>query len=66
MNPRLRRLFGALLFLLYLSFYIILIVAVAYGVLPDKSKAFQLVFYAIAGTIWVIPGAFIIKWMALK
>ena len=66
MNARFRRLMGALLFLMFLGFYIVVVVAISYGILPGKSQAFQLIFMAIAGTIWVVPGAFIIKWTALK
>lgn len=64
MNPKLKRLIGGLLFILFLVFYMIVVIAVSYGILPDKSQGFQLLFMAIAGTIWVIPGAFIIKWLA--
>lgn len=63
MNARLRRLIGALTFIMFLIFYIVLVVAIAYGVLPGTSQLVQLTYMAIAGTIWVIPGAFIIKWM---
>jgi len=64
MNPKLKRLIGGLLFVLFLAFYIVVVIAVSYGVLPGKSSGYQLAFMAIAGTIWVIPGAWIIKWLA--
>ena len=64
MNAKLKRLIGGLLFILFLAFYLIVVIAVAYGILPGKSESFQLLYMAIAGTIWVIPGAFIIKWLA--
>lgn len=64
MNAKFKRLIGGLLFVMFLAFYLIVVIAVAYGVLPEKSEGFQLLFMAVAGTIWVIPGAFIIKWLA--
>ncbi len=64
MNPKLKRLIGSLLFILFLAFYVVVVIAVAYGILPGKSQGFQLLFMAIAGTIWVLPGAVIIKWLA--
>ncbi len=64
LNAKVRRLIGGLLFILFLAFYVVLVIAVSYGILPGKSQGFQLIFMAIAGTIWVIPGAWIIKWLA--
>lgn len=64
MNKRWKRLFGSVLFLMFLTFYIIVVIAISYGVLPGKSQGFQVLFMAIAGTIWVLPGALIIKWTA--
>lgn len=64
MNPKLKRLIGGLLFVLFLAFYVVLVIAVSYGILPGKSQGFQLLFMAVAGTIWVLPGALIIKWLA--
>lgn len=64
MNAKFKRLIGGLLFVMFLAFYLIIVIAVSYGILPGKSDGFQLLFMAIAGTIWVIPGAFIIKWLA--
>lgn len=63
MNPKLKRLIGSLLFALYLIFHITLVIALAYGILPGTSQAVQILYMAVAGTIWVIPGAMIIKWM---
>lgn len=64
MNPKFKRLIGGLLFVLFLAFYLTVVIAIAYGILPGKSQGFQLLFMAIAGTIWVLPGALIIKWLA--
>lgn len=64
MNAKLKRFIGGLLFVMFLVFYVIVVIAVSYGLLPGKSHGFQLLFMAIAGTIWVIPGAWIIKWLA--
>ncbi|MEP3476724.1 MAG: DUF2842 domain-containing protein [Hyphomicrobiales bacterium] len=63
MNPRLKRLIGSLLFALFLIFHITLVIALAYGLLPGTSQGIQLIFMAVAGTIWVLPAAYIIKWM---
>lgn len=64
MYAKFRRLIGGIFFILFLAFYIVLVVAMAHGILPDKSQGIQLLFMAIAGTIWVVPGALIIKWFA--
>ncbi len=64
MNPKLKRLIGGLLFILFLAFYVVMVIAIAYGILPDKSQGIQLLFMAVAGTVWVLPGALIIKWLA--
>lgn len=63
MNPKLKRLIGSLLFALYLIFHITLVVALAYGILPGTHEGLQILFMAVAGTIWALPAAYIIKWM---
>ncbi|MBO6549044.1 MAG: DUF2842 domain-containing protein [Rhizobiales bacterium] len=63
MNPKLRRIIGSLLFALFLIFHITFVIALAYGILPGTSQLVQIIYMAVAGTIWVIPAAMIIKWM---
>ncbi len=64
MNQKWKRLIGGLLFVMFLAFYLIVVVAVSYGLMPDKPASVQLLFMAVAGTVWVLPGALIIKWLA--
>lgn len=61
MYAKFHRLIGGLFFLVFLAFYLVMVVAISQGILPGTSQGFQLLFMAIAGTIWVIPGGIIIK-----
>ncbi|KUO62253.1 MAG: hypothetical protein APF80_14665 [Alphaproteobacteria bacterium BRH_c36] len=65
MNMRMRKLVGTVVLMAMIVVYalIAMIVAVALEV-NTTSKFVELVFYAVAGLLWVVPAAIIIKWMS--
>jgi hypothetical protein len=64
MHPRTRKLIGAILLLFFLITYVLLAMAFAIVMQMDKANgAVVLAFYAVAGTIWVIPAGLIVQWM---
>jgi Protein of unknown function (DUF2842) len=63
MRPRLRKLIGTILLVLFVSLYALTAMTVAAAKLPGTSGLTQLVFFVVAGTIWVLPAGALIAWM---
>lgn len=66
MNPRLKKLIGAILMVLFVALYATVIVAIAPRILTGASKLAEMVFYAIAGLAWAVPLLPLIRWMEKK
>ena len=65
MKMRTRKLIGTVLLLVMIAVYslIAMVVAVALEV-NTTSKYIELAFYVVAGLLWVLPAALLIKWMS--
>jgi hypothetical protein len=59
---RLRKLAGLIIILVYLPVYALAAMSLAVRILPDQW-AVQLVYYGIAGFLWIIPMKPLIYWM---
>lgn len=66
MNPRLKKLIGAIVMVAFVAFYALAIAAFAPRILTGASKVTELVFYLVAGLAWVIPLLPLIRWMEKK
>ena len=64
MPARLRKAIGAVAILLYIPLYIIAVLSVSDRILnPDSPWWVTLLFFAVAGTIWVLPLKPLFGWM---
>jgi len=63
MNPRLKKLIGALVMVLFVIVYALLIMALAPRLLAGASKMVEMAFYLVAGLAWVLPLLPLIRWM---
>jgi peptidoglycan/LPS O-acetylase OafA/YrhL len=64
MNPRMRKLVGAILLLLVIAVYSLVAMAVAIILqVNEANKTIELIYYVVAGLLWVLPAGLIIKWM---
>jgi hypothetical protein len=65
MNMRTRKLIGTIVLMVMIAIYafIAMIVAVALEV-NTTSKLVELAYYVVAGLLWVLPAAWIIRWMS--
>jgi hypothetical protein len=63
MSMRTRKLIGAVLLLLFLSAYALAAMLVAVTLQVNGSKLAEVVYYVVAGLLWVVPAAWLIKWM---
>jgi Protein of unknown function (DUF2842) len=64
MNQRQRKLSGTVILIVMIAIYCALALAVAVVLqMQNVSKFGELLFYAIAGLLWVLPAGIIVKWM---
>ncbi|MBZ8134558.1 DUF2842 domain-containing protein [Afifella sp. IM 167] len=64
MRQRTRKLLGTLIIVVWVVFYSLTAMTIAAAKLPGTSGLTQLVFFAVAGLVWVLPAMAVIWWMA--
>ena len=62
MSPRVRKLIGSLALILLVGFWAVVTTIVAMGMM-NADRMLQMVFYLVAGLLWVVPAGAIIAWM---
>jgi hypothetical protein len=64
MSPRIKKLIATLIIVLvWLPVYMIFIAGLVPRVLPHAVWYVSLIFYALAGTLWILPIGFALPWM---
>ena len=63
MTIRTRKLIGTILLVVFLAIYALLAMVAATAVPINGNKLAELIYFIVAGTIWVIPAGVLIKWM---
>lgn len=63
MGPRIKKLIGAIVILIWLPIYALFAAGVALHVLPHAQWYAALAYYAFAGTLWIIPIGLMLPWM---
>jgi glucose dehydrogenase len=63
MNPRIKKLIGTLVMVVFVSLYALLVAALAPRFLTGGSKLVELGFYVVAGLAWALPLLPLIRWM---
>jgi hypothetical protein len=63
MNPRIKKLIGAIVLLIWLPIYALVAAGIGVHVLPHAHWAVAILFYALAGTLWIIPIGLMLPWM---
>ena len=64
MPDKLRKLTGTLALIVLVVVYSLTAMTIAAAKLPGTSGLVQLIYYAVAGLLWVLPAGLIIWWMA--
>ncbi len=64
MAEKLRKLAGTIALVALIIVYSLTAMTIAVAKLPGTSGLVQLIYFAIAGLLWVLPAGFIIWWMA--
>jgi len=63
MTPRIKKLIGTILILVWIPVYAVFILGLARLVLPHANGFAAFLFYAIAGTFWAVPVGLMFPWM---
>jgi len=63
MSPRIKKLIGTLVLLIWIPVYAIFAMGFGVHILPHASGLVTFLYYAIAGTIWIIPIGLMLPWM---
>lgn len=63
MSPRTKKFIGTLIMLIWIPVYAVIAMIVALKILPHASGLVAFLYYAIAGTLWIIPIGLMFPWM---
>lgn len=63
MSPHLKKLIGTLLTLVWLLVYCGIAMGIGVRLLPYAGTAVRVLYYALAGTLWIIPVGLLLPWM---
>jgi hypothetical protein len=63
LSPPAKKLIGTLLTLVWLVVYAMIAMGIGVRVLPYASGFVTFLYYALAGTLWIIPVGLLLPWM---
>ena len=63
LTPSTKKLIGTIVILIWVPIYALLAMRIAVSVLPGANPIVELLYYAIAGTAWIVPIGLMIPWM---
>lgn len=63
MTVRTRKLVGAIALLVFLTAYALAAMMVAIVLQVNASKLVELIYYPVAGLLWVLPAMWLVRWM---
>lgn len=63
MTIRTRKLVGAIALMVFLAIYALAAMMAAIVLQVNASKLVELIYYPVAGLLWVLPAMWLIKWM---
>lgn len=63
MSPRIKKLIGTFVLLIWIPVYAMIAMGFGVRILPHAGGLVTFLYYAIAGTIWVIPIGLMLPWM---
>jgi hypothetical protein len=64
LTPHTKKLIGTVVILLWVPLYATLAMRVGLSVLPDANAIVALLFYLVAGTVWIVPIGLMLPWMS--
>lgn len=64
LTPSTKKLIGTIVILIWVPIYALLAMRVGISILPGANPFVELLYYAIAGTAWIIPIGLMLPWMS--
>lgn len=62
-SPRTKKLIATIALLIWLPLYALAAMRVGVAVLPEAGPFLTLVYYALAGMVWILPVGLMLPWM---
>ena len=63
MSPRIKKLIGLFVILIWIAIYSLVAMGIGVHVLPTAGGWIAFLYYALAGTLWIIPIGLLLPWM---
>lgn len=63
MSPRFKKLLGTIGILCWIGVYVLILMRLSVWVLPHAHGLSAALFYAVAGTLWIVPVGLAFPWM---
>ncbi|MGN6517683.1 MAG: DUF2842 domain-containing protein [Rhizomicrobium sp.] len=63
MSPRTKKLIGAIVMVIWIPVYAFVAMIFAIKLLPHAGGLVTFLYYAIAGTLWIVPIGLMLPWM---
>ena len=63
LSPRTKKLIGTIALLIWLPLYALAAMRIGVALLPEAGPLLTLVYYALAGTVWILPFGLMLPWM---
>ena len=63
LTPHIKKLIGTIVTLIWLPIYALFAMGVGVHLLPGANWFVELLYYAVAGTLWIIPIGLMLPWM---
>jgi len=63
LSPHVKKLIGTLVTLVWLFVYVLIAMGIGAHVLPHANWLVELLYYVLAGTLWIIPVGLLLPWM---
>lgn len=64
LTPSTKKLIGTIVILIWLPIYALLAMRIGISVLPGANPFVELLYYMIAGTVWIVPIGLMLPWMS--
>ena len=63
LSPRIKKLIGTIITLVWIPIYALIAMSIGVRVLPYTLWYVTLTYYALAGTLWIVPIGLLLPWM---
>ena len=63
LRPRTKKLIATMALVIWLPLYALAAMRVGVAVLPEAGPFLTLIYYALAGTVWILPVGLMLPWM---